>query len=153
MKINAALAKSLLLVVSTSLVVPLLAKPPAKPAPAKQEETAKSEGDEAVPTIPGTEVARKDGTYLGITIENACFKIAFYDEKKKQIDCPVARAAARWKPNYTVVEEHCTLNPSGDGKTLISPTVRPPYNFKLFLTLLSEDGQAVESFGNIGFRG
>jgi hypothetical protein len=89
---------------------------------------------------------------LGLTIDNGGFKLSFYDKKKKPVDCDVARAAARWQPNYTVVEAHCILNPTGDGKTLISPTVRPPYNFKLHLTLLSDDGQAVESY-TIDFHG
>jgi len=148
MKINAALAKTLLLVASTGMVMPMLAKPPAKsaPAPAKQEETAKAEGEEADGVIAGISAARANGGYIGIEIAGGGFKLSFYDKKKKQVDCDVARASARWKPNYTIVQERCILNPSGDGKTLTSSTVRPPYNFKLFLTLLSDDEKAVESF-------
>jgi len=154
MKINAALAKTLLLVASTGMVMPMLAKPPAKtaPAPAKQGETAKAEGEEPEPTIPGISAKRTNGGYIGIEIAGGGFKLSFYDEKKKQVDCDVAHAAARWKPNYTVVQERCILNPSGDGKTLVSSDVRPPYNFKLSLTLLSEDDKAVESF-TLDFKG
>src|SRR5882757_10913630 len=141
MKINAALAKSLLLVVSAGMVVPILAKPPAKPgpAPAKQEDTAKPEGDEPELTIPGVSVPRANGGFIGITIDDSGFKLSFYDKKKKPVDCDVARATARWKPNYKIGEERRVLNPSGDGKTLTSTPVRPPYQFKLYLTLLSED--------------
>jgi hypothetical protein len=153
MKINAALAKTLLLVASTGMVLPMLAKPPAKPAPApaQQEETAKADGEEPEPTIPGVSAPRANGGFIGIEIAGGGFKLSFYDKKKKQVDCDVARAAARWKPNYTIVQERSILNPSGDGKTLVSSDVRPPYNFKLHLTLLSEDDKAVESF-TLDFR-
>ena len=154
MKINAALAKSLLMVAaSIGLAMPMLAKPPAKPIPdaAKQEGTAKPAGEEPEATIQGTVVPRKDGSFLGISIVDGGFKLAFYDAKKKQIDCPVASAAASWKPHNIINAERRVLNPSGDGKTLVSPAVRPPYNFKLFLTLLAADGQVVESFSNIDF--
>ena len=156
MKINAALAKTLLLVASTGMVMPMLAKPPAKtaPAPAKQEETAKVEGEEAEPTIPGVSVKRAKGGYIGIAIDSNGVVLSFYDEKKKPVDCDVAQATVRWKPKSTIAEERRILNPSGDGKTLTSTTaVRPPFNFKLYLTLLSADGQVAESFSSIDFQG
>ena len=154
MKINASLAKSLLWVAAFGLALPTLAKPPAKsaPAPAKQEETAKAEGDEPEPTIPGISVARKNGGFIGIEIADGGFKLSFYDAKKKQVPYDVARATARWNPSYKKGDERRVLNPSGDGKTLTSAAVRAPYLFKLYVTLLSEDDQAVESFV-IDFRG
>jgi len=153
MKINAALAKSLLLAASTSLVLPMLAKPPAKavPAAAKQEETAKPDGEEPEAVIEGVSAARANGGFIGVTLADSGF-MAFYDAKKKPVDSDVSRAAARWKPNYKIGEERRMLNPSGDGKTLTSSPVRPPYNFKLYLTLLGENDQAVESFV-MDFRG
>jgi hypothetical protein len=152
MKINASLAKSLLLATSFGLALPMLAQPPAKPAPAKPGETAK---EEAEPVIPGMTLTRKNGDFIGLELADGNFKLSFYDKKKKPIPCDVAQATARWNPSYKKGDERRVLNPSGDGKTLISnpPVVRPPYNFKLFLTLLSEDGQAVESFPAIDFRG
>ena len=157
MKINAALAKTLLLVASTGMVIPMLAKPPVAPtpAPAKQDATAKAKTDaeEPEPTIPGFSTARANGGFIGITIEGGCLKVAFYDSKKKQVDCDVARGLAHWHPKNTIAEERKALNPSGDGKTLVSPVVQPPYNLKLFLTLLSEDGQVLESFSGIDFHG
>jgi hypothetical protein len=151
MKINAALAKSLLLVTSFGLALPVLAQAPAKPAPAKQAEIAKEEE----PVIPGLAVARKNGGFIGLELADGGFKISFYDEKKKPIPCDVARATIRWNPNNKKGDERRILNLSGDGKTLVSnpPVVRPPYIFKLYLTFLSEDGQAVESFPMIDFRG
>ncbi len=156
MKINAALAKSLLLAASVGMVVPLLAAPPAKPAPskpapAKQEEIAKPEGETPEATIPGISAPRAKGGFIGIEVDESGFKLSFYDKDKKQVDCDVARATARWDPSYKVGVERRVLNPSGDGKTLTSTPVRPPYNFRLFLTLLNENGEAVESFSGLKF--
>jgi hypothetical protein len=153
MKINGALAKTLLLVASTGMVMPMLAKPPAKsaPAPAKQEETAKAEGEEAEGAIEGVSAPRKNGGFIGITVDENGFKLSFYDKKKKQVDCDVARAAVRWNPSYKIGEERRMLNPSGDGKTLTSPPVRAPYNFRFTLVLLTESGDAVESFPGLKF--
>jgi len=146
MKINAALAKSLLLAASTGMVMPILAKPPAKQAPAKQEETAKPEGEEPEPTIEGVSAPRANGGFIGVTVNEAGFKVSFYDKKKKPVDCDVARAAVRWNPGYKIGEERRVLNPSGDGKSLTSSSVRAPYNFRFYLTLLNENGESVESF-------
>jgi len=144
MKTNVAFAKSLLLVASFGLVLPMLAKPPAKPAAAKQEETAKT--DEPEPTIPGRVINRANGTFLSLTIENNALKLAFYDAKKKPMAADVARANAHWNPKNKKNEERRVLNSGGDGMTLVSAPINPPYNFILYLNLLSENGDAVESF-------
>ncbi len=161
MKINAALAKSLLLAASVGMVVPLLAAPPtkpaptkpvpAKPAPAKQGEIAKPEGEKPEATIPGVSAPRAKGGFIGVEVGDSGFKLSFYDKDKKPVDCDVARASVRWNPSYKHGEEHRVLNPSGDGKTLVSTTVRPPYNFLFFLTLIGENGDAVESFPGLKF--
>jgi len=153
MKINAVLAKSLLLAASVGLVVPLLAKPPVKsaPAPAKQEEIAKPEGDAPEATIPGISAPRAKGGFIGIEVDDSGFKLSFYDKDKKPVECDVARATARWRPSYKIGEEHRVLNPSGDGKTLTSTPVRPPYNFRFALVLLNENGDAVDSFPALKF--
>ncbi|MFT3867336.1 MAG: hypothetical protein QM715_02450 [Nibricoccus sp.] len=154
MKINAAFAKSLLLVASFGLVAPLLAQAPAKrkagPAPAQQEETAKPE--EAEPVVPGTVINRADGSFLSVTIENNCFKIAFYDTKKMPKAPDVTRAAVRWSPKNKKGDERRILNASSDGQSLISPPpVLPPHNFRIFVTLLNDKDEAVETY-NTDFR-
>ena len=146
MKINAAFAKSLLLVASFGLALPMLAKPPVKPAPAKQEATDKAEGEPADPTIPGVSAKRANGGYVGVTVDAGGFTVAFYDSKKKQVDCDVAQAVIRWNPSYKIGEERRMLNPSADGKTLTSTPVRAPYNFRFRLILLDANAQAVDSF-------
>lgn len=111
--------------------------------------------NEAEPKIEGITIARPNGTYLGIALENGTFKLSFYDQKKKPARPDVPRAAARWNPNYKTGSERIILNPSADGKALVGhKPVRPPYAFKLYLTLLapaatpgSEGGeQATESY-------
>jgi len=106
-----------------------------KPASAASAKTpAKKPAEE--PTIPGQVIARNNGGFLGLTIVSNNFVIAFYDAEKKPMAVDVARATARWSVNY---------NPSPDGMSLTSTKfVRPPFTFKLFLTLLgpAEDSPA-----------
>lgn len=154
MKINAAFAKSLLLVASFGLVVPLLAQAPAKrkpaPAPTVQEETAKAA--DAEPMVPGTVIKRTDDSFLSVTVENNCFKIAFYDAKKVQQAPDVTRAAIRWSPKNKKGDERRILNAAADGQSLISPPpVLPPHNFRIYVTLLNDKDEAVETY-NTDFR-
>jgi hypothetical protein len=137
-----------------ALAVPVVAKPQGKttPAPAPAAPAA-TEGEDQEGTIPGVSAKRSVGDgYIGVTIDNAGFKLAFYDAKKKQVPCDVARASARWNPAYKHGDERKMLNPSGDGMTLVSSDVRPPYNFKLWITLFSEDDKALETIV-VDFRG
>lgn len=143
MKFNPALAKSLLMAASIGMVVPLGAqtapkpfKPPVAPA-VPAEEPAK---------IEGIELARKNGGYLGVTVEGVRLVVKFYDADKKPVPADVLRAAARWNPVNKSGEVRSILNPDASGNTLAStPVVQPPHVFKVYLTLLDVDGNAVES--------
>ncbi len=159
MKLNAALAKSLLMAASIGMVMPVLAqtttqkpaekaKAPAKTAPAKPATApvAEEKNPEEI-VLPGIVRERPKGGFMSVQVINSRLTLSFYDEKKKEMPVDVARAAARWRSNKKVREDHTVLNPSGDGKTLIGAgVVTPPYTFKLFLTLLGEEGTAVESY-------
>ncbi len=103
--------------------------------------------DEPAPKIEGMEIARGAKGFLGLEVKGGTFKLSFYDEKKKSKKPDVVRATMRWNPNYQPNREYYVLE-SGDGKSLSSPqTVRPPYNFKLFLSLYVEgQDEPVESF-------
>jgi hypothetical protein len=141
MKLNAAFTKSLLMAASIGMIVPVAAQTTAKPAkpatPAPVEEPAK---------IEGLELARKNGGFVGLTVEGPRLVLKFYDADKKPADLDVARAAARWDPVTKTGDVRSVLNPSSDGKSLVStPVVQPPLVFKVYLTLLSADGTAVES--------
>ncbi len=120
--------------------------PPAAPtAPGGGKAEGKAEPADG--TIVGMELARKDGHWLGLAIEDGNFKLRFYDKHKKPEKPDVARAAAHWSPVGKLGELHTVLNPEGDGLVLRGPQfVSPPFTFKLFVTLLSADDQVVETF-------
>ena len=91
------------------------------------------------PKIKGMEVARANGGFLGVEIVNATFKVTFYDKDKKPTAPDAVRAALRWNPKYKSGDERYVLNPDADGLSLSSPkNVRPPYNFKLYITLFKD---------------
>lgn len=131
--------------------VPQLPAQTAKPAsPAKADPKKAAE-----PKIDGVTVARPDGTFLGISLAGGTFKLSFYDKQKKKVKPDVPRAAARWNPSNKTGSDRIILNPSPDGQALIgNKPVRPPYVFKLYLTLLQPEPvagsasaeQAVESY-------
>jgi hypothetical protein len=123
---------------SKSAVVNKNAPPASGPKkPAKVEEE---------PVIPGIVIPRTSGGYLGLTLENSNFKLSFYDAKKKPAKADVVRATARWQAQYKIADERAVLNPTSDGMALASNKfVRPPYVFKLYLTLFKESGASEES--------
>lgn len=132
---------------------PVRITPPAKTAPlaeqknagkAKEAEPAKKEE----PKIKGVVVPRGEQGFLGVEIVGGAFKITFYDTKKKPKEPDVARAALRWDAKYKVGQERIVLNPDSDGKSLSNPrTIRPPYTFKLFITLIREATDTAEPVG------
>ncbi len=125
---------------------------PGKAAPAKPE--AKKE--EELPKIPGTEIARPNGTKLGLEVVDGKFKLTFYDKKHKPMAMDVTRATARW-PNTrsgTPSDYRTVLNGSGTALVGVRP-VFPPYTFTVFLTLLQGEGdeaKAVENY-TVAFKG
>lgn len=125
---------------------------PGKTAPAKTE--AKKE--EELPKIPGTEIARPNGTKLGLQVVDGKFKLTFYDKKHKPMAMDVTRASARW-PNTrsgTPSDYRTVLN--GSGTVLVGARpVFPPYTFTVYLTLLQGEGdeaKAVENY-TVPFKG
>lgn len=165
MKLNTALAKSLLMAASLGAVGPLFAQStgtvpassaeksatkaaPGKAAPGGKPQPAPAPKEEtpAEIVLPGVVKPRPSGGFLSVQVVDGKLQISFYDAKKRQVPADVPRAAARWRSNRKVSEERSVLNPSSDGKTLTSiGFVRPPFVFKVYLTLLSEEGTAVES--------
>lgn len=101
---------------------------------------------EEEPVIPGIVIPRTNGGYLGLTLEDSNFKLSFYDAKKKSAKADVVRATARWQAKYKIADERAVLNPTSDGMALTSNKfVRPPYVFKLYLTLFKGGGEGEES--------
>jgi len=163
MKINAALAKSLLMAASIGMVVPVIAqtapkkdapKPgPSKPGSAKPAPAPAAPVEEAEPVIPGTVITRADGGFLSLTVEGLHFKLSFYDAKKKPVAADAVRAIARWDPVNKAGEVRSILNPTDEGKALKgNVAVRPPYVFKVYLSLIGAEDKVLESHV-VDFRG
>jgi hypothetical protein len=103
--------------------------------------------EEAPPKIEGMEIARSSKGFLGLQVADGNFKLSFYNAEKKAEAPNVVRAVLRWTPSYKPGNEIYVLGP-GDGKSLtVAKTVRPPYNFKLFVSLFVEGNEnPVESY-------
>jgi hypothetical protein len=158
MKLNAALAKSLLMAASIGTVMPLCAQTApkkstpnagaAKPAPAPAPEVAEEE-----PKLPGSVISRPGGGFLSLSLEGGNFKLSFYDEKKKPVAADAVRATTRWDPVNKVGDVRSVLNPTGDGTAFVgNVVVRPPYVFKVYVTLIGPEDKAIESHV-VDFRG
>ncbi len=147
MKISAVLC-------SLVLTVGAWAQGPAVPGSAKKADAPKTE---APPQIEGIVVPRGALGFMGVEIVNSTFKISFYDAKKKPTKADVTRALLRWDPKYKAGSERLLLSVSEDGKSLTSPrNIRPPYLFKLFITLMKDGAEGEDGAGEthvIDFRG
>lgn len=103
----------------------------AAPTPTPTEE---SEG-----TIAGTAIQRAHGGWLGIEIRDHCFRLTFYNDKKKAVPADVPAAVLWWPVQYQPNNERVELTGSDDPAVLSSSqTIRPPYTFKLHITLLAD---------------
>ncbi len=155
--------KSLRLLLCVSVGMLLTAGLPAQIPPgakgkggAKQEEKKEQKKEEEMGKIEGMEIARPNGHFLGLTVEGGQWKLTFYNAKKKPEPVDVTRATARWVVPLKGDNERTVLNPGPDGHSLVgSRFVRPPYNFKLFLTLLKGEGDTAEAVENypVDYRG
>ena len=116
-------------------------------APAKGVADKAAKAEEAPAKIEGMEIVRGAKGFLGLQVTGGNFKLSFYDAKKKPVAPDVVRATLRWNPKYQPGPEFYVLGP-GDGKSLtVAKTVRPPYQFKLFISMF-KDGveEPTESF-------
>lgn len=127
---------------------------PVKSADPKAAPATKEVKKEELPKIPGMEIVRPNGTFLGLEVIGGNFKLTFYDKKKKPMTVDVTRATARW-PNFRSPGDNRTVL-NGNGTALVgSKPVVPPLTFNVFLTLLKGEGEeakAVETY-TVAFRG
>jgi hypothetical protein len=109
---------------------------------------------EELPKIPGTEIPRPNGTFLGLEVVGGNFKLTFYDKKKKPMTVDVTRATARWPNPRSPGDNRTVLNGSGTALVGQKP-VLPPFNFNVFLTLLKGEGEEAKAVENytVAFRG
>ncbi len=118
--------------------------PAATKAGPKAADKSGAKKDEPPPKIEGMEVARPgEKGFLGVEVTSATFKVNFYDAKKKPVAPDVAYAVLRWNPTYQRAEERIVLNAAD--KALTSPrSIRPPYNFKLYITLFAPPAEGAD---------
>lgn len=124
-------------------------KAPANAQPKKSDKAGKEKGPP--PEVAGYSISRGEKGFLGLKIEGNAFKAYFYDKDKKPVSADVAGVALRWPVQYQPNPERTVLAPTGDGKVMTSDkTVRPPFHFKLFVTLLKStipgDDPGTESY-------
>ncbi len=135
--VSGLLCPSLLLAAPSKPAAPKSGPPAAVSAAAAEEEEGK---------IPGVAIPRANGTWLGLRVENNVFVLSFYTAKKKPAAADAARASARWNPPQKTGSAFAILTPSGTGSLTGNKPVTPPRIFKVYLTLLAEDGTVLESF-------
>ena len=111
--------------------------PKAAPAPKPAPDPKAAKKDEAPGKIEGFEIPRGERGFLGLQIVNSTFKLSFYDAKKKLVAPDVATAVLRWNVTYQKQPERVLLVPND--KALTSErTIKPPYSFRLSLSLFKE---------------
>ena len=119
-------------------VDPKKAAPKTAPAAAAKKDDKKKKADE-MGKIEGMELARGTG-FLGVQIVNGVFKLTAYDAKKKPVAADFTRVVLRWSVPYQKNVERTQLTAgSGVGVFTSEKIVKPPYAFKLFITLLKGD--------------
>ena len=127
-------------------------KPAAPVEPAKVAEPAKPANttkpgvkkEEPMGKIEGTELTRPNGLYLGLALVDGKFKLTFYDKKKKPSTVDVARGLVRWANIHGPGDNRAVLNSDGAHSLIAPQFVRPPYVFKVYLTLMKGDGDKAE---------
>jgi cytochrome c1 len=125
-----------------------VAKAPGPQAPAAAKTAPGAEKKPAeVPKIDGLTITRPNGAFLGLQVLNGNFVLTFYDKEKKKAKVDVARAVLRWPVKYQPADERTVLNPGGPNTLTSAKGVRPPLNFKVYVSLFTEGSDAaVESY-------
>ena len=140
---------------SVAIVLPFELKVEPSPIALKPGAKAKPEvKKDAEPNIPGTTIARPNGTFLGLELDGNKFKLSFYDKKKKPVDPDVSHATARWPDPRGPRNLFCLLAPSGKALVGNKPVV-PPFNFQVTFNLFQNEDEkatAVETYV-VPFRG
>jgi hypothetical protein len=114
-------------------------------------QTAPKAGETA--KIPGVEIARPAKGFLGLQVSGGNFLLSFYDENRQPVPPAAARAVLRWTPTNRTGNEFYVLETAADGKALTSPkTVRPPYQFRLVLSLFAAGAENPFETHNVDFR-
>jgi hypothetical protein len=124
---------------------------PAKAA-AKAGTGAEKKAEEPA-KIEGFTLNRPNGGFLGLEIKGGNFVVTFYNKEKKKTAVDVARAVVRWPVKYQPLDERTVLNPGGPDSLTSSKVVRPPHNFKVYLSLFVAGNETPVESHVIDYRG
>jgi hypothetical protein len=123
--------KRIALFAFVGLVLPAFHAAADAPTPAPTEE---KEG-----TVAGTAIHRANGGWLGVEVKDQNFWMTFYNAKKKPVAADAGAAVLWWSVQYQPNPERTELTSSSNPSVLASAyTVKPPYSFKLHITLLTD---------------
>jgi hypothetical protein len=107
------------------------------PAPAEEKEG----------TITGLAIQRPQGGWIGVEIKSGCFRITFYNDKKKPIAADRTSAVLRWTVHYQPNAERTELVGSDEPAVLTnSYPVKEPHTFKLHIALMKDGSDEPESY-------
>ena len=88
-------------------------------------------------TVSGFPIERANGGWLGIEIKDNCFRVTFYNAKKKPTPAETPGIVMRWPVRYQPNDERTELVPTDDPAVLGSAyPVRAPHTFILHVILL-----------------
>jgi hypothetical protein len=103
--------------------------------------------DDKEGTISGLAIKRSADGWLGIEIKDNCFRMTFYNDKKKPVPANRPSAVLWWPVHYQPNVERTELTPTDDPSVFTSLyPVKAPYVFKLHITLLIAGSTDVESY-------
>ena len=98
-------------------------------------------GPDDMGTITGMAIGRPGGGFLGLELVDGCFRLSFYNARRKPVAADAAYAILTWPVHYQPNEERDELTSAGDGTFLSSPKlVRPPHAFRIRMGLFSPAG-------------
>ena len=103
--------------------------------------------DDKEGTITGMPIKRAGSGWLGLEIKDDCFRLTFYNDKKKPVPADRPAAVLHWPVHYQPNDERTELGAGDDPSVLTSSyPVKAPHTFKLYITLLISGSADVESY-------
>ena len=94
------------------------------------------------PKIPGVELARPGGGFLGVELRGAALHVTFYDKDKKPTAADAKSISARWRDGGA---RFIVMLPSSEGTLTSAAAFRRPYIYSVQLALIGENGEVTEN--------
>jgi hypothetical protein len=103
--------------------------------------------DDKEGTIDGLPIKRAAAGWLGIEIKDNCFRMTFYNDKKKPVAADRDSAVLWWPVHYQPNDERTELTPTDNPAVFGSQyPVKAPHTFKLHITLMIPGSSDVETY-------